>query len=74
VDTTPRVFDELCATFVGRELNQETIGEIAEAVMSRIKPYNNVPLTPTYRKQMVGVYLRRILGELAGMEATGTTS
>lgn len=69
VDTTPRAFEELCASFAGRELNQETIVEIAEAVMSHIRPYNNVPLTPTYRKQMVGVYLKRILSELAQAEA-----
>jgi hypothetical protein len=37
--------------------------------MSRIKPYNNVPLTPTYRKQMVGVFLKRILTELTQVEA-----
>jgi 4-hydroxybenzoyl-CoA reductase subunit beta len=69
VDTTPRYFEELCAGFVGRELNQETIAEIAESVMSHIRPYNNVPLTPTYRKQMVGVYLKRILSELTQAEA-----
>ncbi len=65
VDTTPRHFPELTAGYVGRILDAGTIGEIADHVMSRVKPYNNVPLSPTYRKRMVGVYLRRILGTLA---------
>lgn len=65
VDTTPRAFEELAAGFIGRELGPPAIAEIADAVTSRIKPYNNVPLSPAYRKRMVGVYLRRILGELA---------
>ncbi len=73
VDTTPRSFEELCAGFVGCPLNPETIGEIAEAVMNRVKPYNNVPLTPTYRKRMVAVYLRRMLGELGKTEAATKT-
>ncbi len=68
VDTTPRVFDDLAASYVGRGLDPATIAEIADAVTSRIKPYNNVPLNPAYRKRMVGVYLRRILSEL-GREA-----
>jgi 4-hydroxybenzoyl-CoA reductase subunit beta len=68
VDTTPRAFEELTASFVGRDLDDVTITELASAVMQRIKPYNNLPLTPTYRKQMVGVYLRRMLAELVAPE------
>jgi 4-hydroxybenzoyl-CoA reductase subunit beta len=64
VDTTPRGFEELTAGFLGREPDAATIGEIADQVMARIKPYNNVPLSPAYRKRMVGVYLRRILSAL----------
>jgi 4-hydroxybenzoyl-CoA reductase subunit beta len=65
VDTTPRSFTELTTGFVGRALDPATIGEIATQVMERIKPYNNVPLSPTYRKRMVEVYVRRILTRLA---------
>ena len=71
VDTTPRSFEELTESFVGRRLDEVTITEISSAVMSRIKPYNNVPLTPSYRKQMVGVYLKRMLGELAELTPVG---
>jgi 4-hydroxybenzoyl-CoA reductase subunit beta len=69
VDTTPRQFPELTAGFIGRELDEPTIGEIANQVMARVKPYNNVPLSPAYRKRMVGVYLRRLLTALAGQPA-----
>lgn len=65
IDTTPRLFEELTAGYVGHELNEGTIDEIADQVMGRVKPYNNVPLSPAYRKRMVGVYLRRILSALA---------
>jgi 4-hydroxybenzoyl-CoA reductase subunit beta len=65
VDTTPRSFEELTSGFRDRHLDPETIGEIAEAVMNRVRPYNNVPLSPAYRKRMVDVYLRRILERLA---------
>lgn len=70
VDTTPRMFEQLTPEYIGRPLDATTIAEVADAIMDRIKPYNNVPLTPTYRKQMVGVYLRRILEELAEEPAT----
>jgi 4-hydroxybenzoyl-CoA reductase subunit beta len=71
VDTTPRPFEELTAGFVGHQLDDTAVEEIAEAVVSRVKPYNNVPLSPAYRKRMVGVYLRRLLMKL-GAEAAGT--
>ncbi len=69
VDTTPRSFDLLCADFVGRPLDAVTAQEVAALVTNRVKPYNNVPLSPTYRKQMVGVMLKRMLIEL-GTETT----
>ncbi len=69
VDTTPRLFTELTAGFVGKELDEATIGRIADQVMARVKPYNNVPLSPAYRKRMVGVYLRRLLAALANRPA-----
>jgi len=65
VDTTPRLFAELTAGFTGQELAATTIGEIADQVMARVRPYNNVPLSPAYRKRMVGVYVRRLLTALA---------
>ena len=65
MDTTPRFFGELTAGYVGKKLGTETIGEIATAVMQRVRPYNNVPLSPTYRKRMVEVYVRRLLTHLS---------
>ncbi len=74
VDTTPRTFEELTASFCGKDPNPEMLAEIADQVMARVKPYNNVPLSPTYRKRMVGVYLRRILGALVAEARQGTNT
>jgi CO/xanthine dehydrogenase FAD-binding subunit len=66
MDTTPRHFPELTAGFVGKRLDATAISEIATQVMEHVRPYNNVPLSPTYRKRMVEVYVRRLLTRLAG--------
>jgi 4-hydroxybenzoyl-CoA reductase subunit beta len=65
-DTTPRLFDELTAAYVGRPLDGAGIDAIAEQVMAQLRPYNNVPLSPTYRRRMAGVYVRRLLHRLTG--------
>jgi CO/xanthine dehydrogenase FAD-binding subunit len=74
VDTTPRTFEELTASYCGKDPNPDTLAEIADQVMARVKPYNNVPLSPTYRKRMVGVYLRRILGALVAEARQGANT
>jgi CO/xanthine dehydrogenase FAD-binding subunit len=65
MDTTPRYFPELTAAFVGKRLDATAIAEIAAQVMEHVRPYNNVPLSPTYRKRMVEVYVRRLLTQLS---------
>ncbi len=65
VDTTPRTFGELTAGWVGRPIDTETIAEISSQVMERVRPYNNVPRSPAYRKRMVEVYVRRLLTQLS---------
>jgi 4-hydroxybenzoyl-CoA reductase subunit beta len=65
MDTTPRHFPELTAGFVGKRLDATAIAEIATQVMEHVRPYNNVPLSPTYRKRMVEVYVRRLLTQLS---------
>jgi len=66
MDTTPRHFPELTAGYVGKRLDATAIAEIATQVMEHVRPYNNVPLSPAYRKRMVEVYVRRLLTRLAG--------
>ena len=34
--------------------------------MAACQPYKNVPLSPTYRRAMIGVFLKRLLTEMAG--------
>src|SRR6185436_4369627 len=66
IDVVPIPMDEATAPFVGQELTDEAIGKIAEEVESRCRPLRNVPLSPPYRKKMVGVYVKDLLASLRG--------
>ena len=65
VATTPLTFDDLAADCVGKPFGEVEIGAFADEVMARSQPYKNVPLSPTYRRAMIGVFLKRLLSELA---------
>jgi 4-hydroxybenzoyl-CoA reductase subunit beta len=64
IDVVPLPMDEVTAPLAGRELSDTLITEIAGAVEARCRPLRNVPLTPPYRKKMVGVYVRDLLTSL----------
>lgn len=66
VASIPLWLDEVAAPFVGRKLDDETIDEIAEAMVRAVKPVRATLLPPAYRKQMVGVMTRRCLREIRG--------
>ncbi|MFQ5648736.1 MAG: FAD binding domain-containing protein [bacterium] len=63
--TTPFLYDEITRPFSGDQLTDELIEQISNEVMNEVQPYRNVHFSPQYRKAMVGVYLQRILTELA---------
>ena len=56
-------------TLIGRTLDAGAIEAAAEAAFTPAKPLDNADLTLRYRKQMVRVYVRRALKELAGIDA-----
>ncbi len=64
-DTTPLIYDDIAQQYIGDQLTDELIAQVSEEVMGQIKPYRNVHFSPQYRKAMVGVFLQRILTELA---------
>ncbi|MFQ5637480.1 MAG: FAD binding domain-containing protein [bacterium] len=63
--TTPFIYDDITSRFKGDQLTDELIRHISNEVMEQVKPYRNVHFSPQYRKAMVGVYLQRLLSELA---------
>lgn len=65
VDTVPIEFDELTAGLAGRPLTAELLEVLAETLMRRVKPVKNTALSPNYRRRMVGVFLKRLVSELA---------
>ena len=66
----PISFPELCAPREGLPFAEEQAGKLALEVMMATKAYNNVPLSPRYRKAMVEVFTRRaLLRALAAAEA-----
>ncbi|MBC8514648.1 FAD binding domain-containing protein [bacterium] len=53
-------------SFLGEPLTDEAIEVIAKSAYARVKPMKNVGLTPSYRKRMVPVFVRRLLMRLRG--------
>ena len=65
--TTTFIYDEMTDKFKGDQLTPELIDNIRNEVMEEVQPYRNVHFSPQYRKAMVGVYLKRLLTELASL-------
>lgn len=53
---------------VGQKLNHELIEEAAKIAFKPAKPLGNTDMGHDYRKQMVRVYVKRALKEVAGLE------
>ncbi|HYE77259.1 MAG TPA: FAD binding domain-containing protein [bacterium] len=64
VEAVPKVFPDLCARAIGDHPTDGVIEAIAREVMEAVQPYRNTALAPGYRKQMVGVFTRRLLTQL----------
>ncbi|MCP4868889.1 MAG: hypothetical protein GY898_09230 [Proteobacteria bacterium] len=60
----PDSLDEAVAGFLGRTPSPDLAAEIGTACMKASVAYRNVPLDPKYRRKMVAVFVRRVLGRL----------
>ena len=60
----PDSLDEAVAGFLGRTPSLDLATEIGDACMKASVAYRNVPLDPKYRRKMVAVFVRRVLGRL----------
>lgn len=56
------------AVLTGSPLNVSTIAAAAEAAMAEANPASDALATAWYRRKMVGVYVKRTLSQLAGLE------
>jgi CO/xanthine dehydrogenase FAD-binding subunit len=65
VSMTPLLFPEATARATGEKLTGDLIRALADDIAARCKPVKNVMFPPQYRKQMVGLYTRRLLTRLA---------
>jgi 4-hydroxybenzoyl-CoA reductase subunit beta len=61
----PRVVAGLDKIAVGRSLDSEVIGPVAESAKKQCHPLTNIPIDVPWRHEMVGVFVRRALETLA---------
>lgn len=64
VGTVPQDLSAALADFCGKPVDGTLLREIAKRARESSKPVKNVSMSPTYRKQMVEVFVRRMLEEL----------
>jgi len=68
VSMTPQLFPEITDPLKGRKLTRELLEKAASEIQNRCQPVRNVLFPPQYRKRMVGVFTRRLLTRLAGLD------
>jgi 4-hydroxybenzoyl-CoA reductase subunit beta len=60
----PDCLDDALAGFLGQTISADLAARIGAACMKASVAYRNVPLDPKYRRKMVAVFVRRVLGRL----------
>jgi len=66
VSCAPLYLEDVCAPYIGQEINEESLDQLAGEVMNATQPKKNLVVPTRYRKKMVRIYTRRLLGELLG--------
>lgn len=64
VTSFPLVMEEAAETLAGEKLTPELIQTVAEAMMRQAKPLHLADYNHYYRKQMVSLYVKRVLEQL----------
>ena len=65
VNPAPLLVPKIDQVLNGRQLNEETAGAIADLAARTAKPLTTSALTPEYRREMIRVFTKRALLELA---------
>jgi len=66
VAPTPIRLPEVEALLAGRRLTDDVVAAASEAAMRGVSPITDVRSTAEYRRQIVGVYLKRAASGLLG--------
>ncbi len=65
VEQVPVLLDAAASALEGRDLTPEVVREAADAAMSAVDPMEDFQASAAYRREMVGVWIRRVLTGLA---------
>jgi len=68
VSMAPLYMTEVADKYIGSTPNNNLLDALAEDIMNGTKPVKNLVVPTRYRKKMVRVYARRLLGDLLGDE------
>jgi 4-hydroxybenzoyl-CoA reductase subunit beta len=66
VSAAPLYLDSVCAPYLGKKPSGDLLDALATDAMNATQPVKNLVVPTRYRKKMVKVYTRRLLGELVG--------
>jgi carbon-monoxide dehydrogenase medium subunit len=65
VEQTPVLLEAAASALEGKDLTPEVVREAVDAAMSAIDPMEDFQASAAYRREMVGVWVRRVLTGLA---------
>jgi 4-hydroxybenzoyl-CoA reductase subunit beta len=68
VSSAPNVVGDAARLLVGRKIDQAAVEEAAEVAARVSHPVDNADMDYWYRKRMTKVYVKRALGQLAGLD------
>jgi 4-hydroxybenzoyl-CoA reductase subunit beta len=74
VASRPREATAAADTLVGQRLTPELSARVADLAAGPSKPLDNTDFTHPYRKRMTRVFVRRALGQIAGLPPDGAAS
>jgi 4-hydroxybenzoyl-CoA reductase subunit beta len=72
VSMAPLYLQDVAHKYVGEKPTSELLDSLAEDTMNATEPKKNLVVPTRYRKKMVRVYTRRLLGDLMGKDTVAT--
>jgi len=66
ISCAPLYLEDICSPYIGQKMNATLLDQLSSEVMKSTQPKKNLVVPTRYRKKMVRIYTRRLLGELLG--------
>ena len=66
VSCAPLYLENICTPYIGQKMDETQLDQLSTEVMKATQPKKNLVVPTRYRKKMVRIYTRRLLGELLG--------